>query len=111
MKKCKYCQSEIEESAKICPNCRKKQGPHIVKWVVLGICALLVVSCFFGGSDEKEEFQKEYKQSDVVVYNDIKYSITKVERTKSLSDYESAEDGYEYIKVSIKIENNVIKCK
>ena len=25
MKKCKYCQSEIDRKAKICPNCRKKQ--------------------------------------------------------------------------------------
>lgn len=26
MKKCKHCQSEIDDKAKICPNCKKKQG-------------------------------------------------------------------------------------
>lgn len=26
MKKCKHCQSEIDDKAKICPNCNKKQG-------------------------------------------------------------------------------------
>ena len=25
-KVCKYCKSEIDAKAKICPNCRKKQG-------------------------------------------------------------------------------------
>lgn len=26
MKKCKHCQTEIDDKAKICPNCKKKQG-------------------------------------------------------------------------------------
>lgn len=46
MKKCKYCQSEIDKKAKICPNCRKKQGSGVLK----GICIffgifLIVVGC------------------------------------------------------------------
>ena len=57
MKKCKYCQTEIDSKAKICPNCRKKQGPKIVKWVVLGLLALIIVACVAGGGeDEKENF-------------------------------------------------------
>ncbi len=29
-KKCKYCQSEIDKKAKICPNCKKKQGGSLL---------------------------------------------------------------------------------
>lgn len=107
MKKCKYCQTEIDSKAKICPNCRKKQGPKIVKWVVLGLLALIIVACVAGGGeDEKENFVRDYTQDQVVNYKDVNYSITKVEKTKGSNKYFQAKDGYEYVKVSIKIENN-----
>ena len=35
-KRCRYCQTEIPKSAKICPNCRKKQGGKL-KWVILAV--------------------------------------------------------------------------
>lgn len=105
MKKCKYCQSEIDSKAKICPNCRKKQGPHIMKWILLGVFALLLVSCFAGG-EEKENLKRDYNQSDVVTFNDIKYMITKVEKTKGSNEFFQAKEGYEYVKVTLKIENN-----
>ena len=35
MKKCKYCQTEIDKKAKVCPNCKKKQS-HIFRWILLG---------------------------------------------------------------------------
>lgn len=42
IKKCKYCQTEIDRKAKICPNCRKKQG--IPKWVIfLGIILIIII--------------------------------------------------------------------
>lgn len=34
MKKCKYCQTEIDRKAKVCPNFRKKQGSHILELVL-----------------------------------------------------------------------------
>jgi len=106
MKKCKYCQTEIDAKAKICPNCKKKQGPKILRWVLLGLLALIIVSCVAGGGDdEKENFVKDYTQNDVVTYEDVTYSITKVEKTKGSNEYFQAKDGYEYVKVTIKIEN------
>ena len=103
MKKCKYCQTEIDAKAKICPNCHKKQS-HIVRWILLGLLAIVVIGAIFG-SEEDDKFQKEYKQSDAVTYKDVNYSITKVEKTKGSNKYFQAKDGYEYVKVSIKIEN------
>lgn len=62
MKKCKYCQSEIDSKAKICPNCKKKQG--LPKWLVVIICVVGVIiigSIFSGGG---EETAKEGNGSD-----------------------------------------------
>lgn len=45
MKKCKYCMSEIDENAKICPNCRKKQGS---KKIYIKIVILIIIFLIFG---------------------------------------------------------------
>lgn len=104
MKNCKYCQTEIDEKAKVCPVCHKKQR-HIVRWILLGIVIIAIISAALGGKKE-DSFQKEYNQSDVVTYKDVAYSITNVEKTKGENQFFQAKEGYEYVKVTIKIENN-----
>ena len=107
MKKCKYCQTEIDAKAKICPNCRKKPGPKIFKWVIIGIIIISLVSCVAGGNDkEKETFVKDYTQNDIVTYEDVKYSIVKVEKTQGSNEYCKPSNGKEYVKVTLRIENN-----
>ncbi len=54
-KLCKYCKSEIPAGAKICPNCRKKQGKS---GCLIAIIAVVVVFILVGiiagsGSDDK----------------------------------------------------------
>ena len=105
MKKCKYCQSEIDAKAKICPNCRKKQGSKIGKCIFWGLIALFIISIAFGG-DGNDDFQKDYNQSDAVTFNDIKYTITKVEKTKGSNEFFQAKEGYEYVKVTLKPEGD-----
>ncbi len=100
---CKYCQSEISKKAKVCPACRKKQGGKL-KFVLLTIVALLAVVLLFGGSGE--EFRTDYTQEEVVTYNGVNYSITKVEKTQGKNEYWKPKQGYEFVKVTIKIENN-----
>ena len=56
---CKHCQSEISKKAKVCPNCRKKQGKGILKKIFLIYIAL----CFLGlllnsGSSEEKETEE-----------------------------------------------------
>ena len=46
MKKCNYCMSDIDEKAKICPNCRKKQNKKINGKILL---ILLIVLVSLGG--------------------------------------------------------------
>jgi len=52
VKKCKHCQTEIDSNAKICPNCKKKQG--MPKWaiVLIVIISLGVIRSMAGGSTD-----------------------------------------------------------
>lgn len=105
MKKCKYCKSEIDAKAKVCPHCKKKQGPKIVKWLIIGFIIIGIIGVAISNKED-EKFKKDYKQDETVTYKDVAYSIIKVEKTKGSNQYFQAKDGYEYVKVTIKIENN-----
>ena len=39
---CKHCQSEIPKKAKVCPNCRKKQGGKL-KWIIIAIVVIGII--------------------------------------------------------------------
>lgn len=50
-KLCKHCKTDIPYGAKICPNCRKKQGGK-AKWIIIGIVALLIIGAAAGGGSD-----------------------------------------------------------
>lgn len=50
-KLCKHCQTEIPKKAKVCPNCRKKQGGKL-KWIIIAVVVLVIIGSMAGGSDE-----------------------------------------------------------
>ena len=50
-KVCKHCQSEIPKKAKVCPQCRKKQG-GVAKWILLVLVAFGLISALAGGESE-----------------------------------------------------------
>lgn len=118
-KLCKYCKSEIPANAKVCPNCRKKQGIKIWQIILVVIVVFGVIGAFAGGSDEptstgnksenseiteNKEQKKEFTQNEVVTFKDVNYSITNVTKSAGV-DYDTPKDGHEYVIVSIKIEN------
>lgn len=108
MKKCKHCQSEIDKKAKVCPNCRKKQS-GIGKWIVLGVVAIFIIAAVSGQSDAEEKEKnrkKDFSQTETATYEDVNYSIVKVEKTQGTNEYVKPKDGYEYVKVTLRIENN-----
>ena len=59
MKKCKHCQSKIDAKAKICPNCRKKQG--MPKWLIaiIVIIGIVVLGSAMGGESSESTGSSE----------------------------------------------------
>lgn len=52
---CKHCKTEIPYGAKVCPQCRKKQGGKL-KWIIIAILVLGVIGAAAGGGeDDKTE--------------------------------------------------------
>lgn len=53
-KLCKHCQTEIPKKAKVCPNCRKKQGGKL-KWIIIAIVVIGIIGAAMGGGDDEEK--------------------------------------------------------
>lgn len=93
MKKCKHCQSEIDEKAKICPKCRKKQG--MPKWLVAII--VIIVLAMFGSAMGGESTSTEEKKTG---------STTKTEDLTLLDDHKGSVDSNYSYKITGTIKNN-----
>lgn len=133
-KLCKHCQTEIPKKAKVCPNCKKKQG-GIVKWIVIAIVAILIIGSM-GGTDEGAEKDNSVdatglaennvsNNTDEVASGDEQDSaieagesfeanglkVTINEVSTNYTDYDdpynwyTPDDGYKYIMVSFTYEN------
>lgn len=76
MKVCKHCHSEIPKKAKICPQCRKKQG-GIGKTILIVLVVLFLLGSF-GGSEE------ETKTTSETVANNSEV-VSKVETVENTS--------------------------
>lgn len=59
-KLCKHCKTEIPKGAKICPNCRKKQGGKL-KWIIIAIIAVGVIGAAAGGGGSNSEKTEKSK--------------------------------------------------
>lgn len=51
-KKCKHCQSEIDKKAKVCPNCRRKQGGN-AKFIIIGVFVVFIIVAALNGKDDE----------------------------------------------------------
>ena len=75
MKKCKYCKSEIDSKAKICPNCHKKQG--LPKWlIVLGVLIILGVIVSVSSNGENDVKEKNSSNTEKNEKAKFEYEIT-----------------------------------
>lgn len=91
-KKCKYCKSEIPHDAKVCPVCRKKQGPSgclLIIEVIVIFFVVFGVLLNHGGdsnSEKKEDVIEEavsekkiYGVGDTVENNGIEVTLISAE--------------------------------
>lgn len=47
MKKCKYCKSDMNAKAKVCPTCGRSQSSKLLKFLILAIIIIVcIVGCF-----------------------------------------------------------------
>ncbi|MCM1200221.1 MAG: hypothetical protein NC548_31410 [Lachnospiraceae bacterium] len=51
---CKHCKTEIPYGAKVCPQCRKKQG-GVLKWVIIGFVVIIIIGAASGGNDSDSQ--------------------------------------------------------
>lgn len=111
---CKYCKSEIPADAKICPNCRKKQG-GIAKWIIIGVVVLIIIAAVAGGGDDNDSSKKTASSSSSTTEEStteqetIEYEAVTVEQLMSDLDANamSASDTYKgnYYAVTGKLSN------
>lgn len=52
-KLCKHCKTEIPADAKICPNCRKKQGIGCLPVIIIAVVVIIAIAAF--GSSSSDE--------------------------------------------------------
>jgi len=64
-KVCKHCKTEIPYDAKVCPQCRKKQGGAL-KWVIIGVVAVCIIGAVSGGSDDDKPKEAGAVNEDAV---------------------------------------------
>ena len=121
-KKCKYCQSEIDKKAKVCPNCKRKQGGK-GKFIIIGVIVVVILFAALGGGDDepaatktgnvnagedkgkKEEVSNEFKSGDVVETKDLRISFLSAGDYTSDNEFLQPKKGNKYVQAEFEFEN------
>ena len=67
---CKHCKTEIAYDAKVCPQCRKKQGGGIVKKILIAFGVIVIIAIVFGGGEDENKPSDSNPQSVGTVENE-----------------------------------------
>lgn len=88
MRKCKHCQSEIDNNAIVCPNCRKSQ--RTPNWVIALICLVPALFVFIAvlNIDDLEDTNSDNVTEQTQEKKDEK------EKTKIIQERFTLEDGH-----------------
>lgn len=123
-KLCKYCKTEIPYGARICPQCRKKQGPGGCLITIIIIVILGGISTYLGDGNEDnpstltektnnltpEEEKSVFGIGDTVEVDDgIEMTILSAGVYESDNMFLGPSDGKLFYKVDIEISNNSSK--
>ena len=124
---CKHCQSEIPAKAKVCPNCRKKQGGMGCLGVILLVVGILIFLFAFigmmGGSDSKDKNPQKvgeaesgdstetedpsnvFQVGDLVETDNFRITYESASEYEPDNEFLQAKDGYTYWEFKFKFEN------
>lgn len=105
-KVCKHCQSEIPKKAKVCPQCRKKQG-GIMKWVLIAVVVLGLIGAMAGGGESVE---------DTDSYDETTVNTENQQESADVEITEEAEPVIEYTVCTVSemvgvLESNAMKAE
>ena len=110
---CKHCQSEIPKKAKVCPNCRKKQGGKL-KWIIIAIVVIGIIGAAMGGGGSDDSTAKsdsssksdstDAKQEETIEYTQVSISDMVDALDKNAA---AASDEYKdkYLEITGKLSN------
>lgn len=122
---CKHCKSEIPKKAKVCPNCRKKQGGKL-KWILIAIIVLAIIGAATGGNDNKNDVKKVsettedttnktttqteeksniFNVGDIVETKNFKITYESASPYTNDNEFLQPKEGYEYWEFKFKFEN------
>lgn len=75
MKKCKYCQTEINSKAKICSQCHKKQTNPAIR--VIGIIIIIIgIIAIVSGMGDTDSSKEDKCYITLAEFNEIKNGMT-----------------------------------
>lgn len=124
---CKYCKTEIPYDAKVCPQCRKKQGGGCFP-VLAGIIVLFLIVGLFGGGDDgapsdsnpqnvgtvennnskddkNDKVDNEFAVGEIVETSSLKISFLSSSEYETDNEFMQPEDGFTYWRTEFEIEN------
>lgn len=77
MKKCKYCKTEIDSKAKICPSCRKSQANPVLRGIMIALGVMIVIGGISAlGNDLSGEEKNISKYITLEEFNKIETGMT-----------------------------------
>lgn len=117
---CKHCKSEIPAKAKVCPNCRKKQGGKI-KWILIIVAIIIILALATNGSDDEPKKvgdsspttgqkpsnseSKKFTKGETAEYKNVQVTLTDYFESNG-SEYLKPTDGNIFLIVEFEIANN-----
>ena len=123
-KLCKYCQTEIPRKAKVCPNCKRKQGGIGCLGVVLLVLGVFIFIGSFGSSMSKDKnpekvgevgtelsetgtqtIDNTFNVGDVVETDNFRITYESAREYTNSNELLQPKDGYVYWEFKFKFEN------